>query len=280
MNVVQGTLVPHSFWRKWMKNILCVDMDNTIIYSYKHDIGEKKLNVELYNGREISFISERTYSLLKEVNDKMLIVPTSTRTEEQYRRINLHIGAIPYALVCNGGVLLVNGERDKEWYYESLKMIAESRPQLDKAIGILEVDPRRKFEVRFIDELFVFTKCEKPDEVIKDLNKTLKTELVDVFHNGEKVYVVPKKLNKGMAVKRLRKKMNPGYILAAGDSEFDVSMVEESDFGCVPDGFGKMFRLKADLKEDLKENVMEMESGKLFSEALLEKCLKKEAELT
>ena len=135
-----------------MKNILCVDMDNTIIYSYKHDIGEKKLNVELYNGREISFISERTYSLLKEVNDKMLIVPTSTRTEEQYRRINLHIGAIPYALVCNGGVLLVNGERDKEWYYESLKMIAESRPQLDKAIGILEVDPRRKFEVRFIDE--------------------------------------------------------------------------------------------------------------------------------
>ena len=98
--------------------------------------------------------------------------------------------------------------------------------------------------------------------------------------NGEKVYVVPKKLNKGMAVKRLRKKMNPGYILAAGDSEFDVSMVEESDFGCVPDGFGKMFRLKEDLKEDLKENVMEMESGKLFSEALLEKCLKKEAELT
>ena len=263
-----------------MKNILCVDMDNTIIYSYKHDIGEKKLNVELYNGREISFISERTYSLLKEVNDKMLIVPTSTRTEEQYRRINLHIGAIPYALVCNGGVLLVNGERDKEWYYESLKMIAESRPQLDKAIGILEVDPRRKFEVRFIDELFVFTKFEKPDEVIKDLNKTLKTELVDVFHNGEKVYVVPKKLNKGMAVKRLRKKMNPGYILAAGDSEFDVSMVEESDFGCVPDGFGKMFRLKEDLKEDLKENVMEMESGKLFSETLLEKCLKKEAELT
>ena len=255
-------------------------MDNTIIYSYKHDIGEKKLNVELYNGREISFISERTYSLLKEVNDKMLIVPTSTRTEEQYRRINLHIGAIPYALVCNGGVLLVNGERDKEWYYKSLKMIAESRPQLDKAISILEVDPRRKFEVRFIDELFVFTKCEKPDEVIKDLNKTLKTELVDVFHNGEKVYVVPKKLNKGMAVKRLRKKMNPGYILAAGDSEFDVSMVEESDFGCVPDGFGKMFRLKEDLKEDLKENVMEMESGKLFSEALLEKCLKKEAELT
>jgi len=255
-------------------------MDNTIIYSYKRNIGENKLNVELYNGREISFISEKTHDLLKKVSEKMTIIPTSTRTEEQYKRIDLDIGIVPYALVCNGGVLLVNGKRDREWYLESLQMIRNSRPEMEKAQQILAGDSRRKFELRFLDELFIFTKCEKPDEVIKDLNKTLKTELVDVFHNGEKVYVVPKKLNKGMAVKRLRKKMNPGYILAAGDSEFDVSMVEESDFGCVPDGFGKMFRLKEDLKEDLKENVMEMESGKLFSEALLEKCLKKEAELT
>ena len=60
MNVVQGTLVPHSFWRKWMKNILCVDMDNTIIYSYKHDIGEKKLNVELMDGKSHLFLKEPT----------------------------------------------------------------------------------------------------------------------------------------------------------------------------------------------------------------------------
>ena len=51
-----------------------------------------------------------------------------------------------------------------------------------------------------------------------------------------------------------------------------LNVGEENDMGEV--------RLKEDLKEDLKENVMEMESGKLFSEALLEKCLKKEAELT
>ena len=33
-----------------MNGILCADMDNTIIYSYKRNIGENKLNVELYNG--------------------------------------------------------------------------------------------------------------------------------------------------------------------------------------------------------------------------------------
>ena len=31
------------------------------------------------------------------------------------------------------------------------------------------------------------------------------------------------------------------YIIAAGDSEFDVSMVEESDLGLVPAGFKKIY---------------------------------------
>ena len=224
-----------------MNGILCADMDNTIIYSYKRNIGENKLNVELYNGREISFISEKTHDLLKKVSEKMTIIPTSTRTEEQYKRIELDIGIVPYALVCNGGVLLVNGKRDREWYLESLQMIRNSRPEMEKAQQILAGDSRRKFELRFLDELFIFTKCEKPEEVVEDLQAKLTTKLVDVFHNGEKVYVVPVNLSKGMAVRRLRKRLQPAYIIAAGDSEFDVSMVEESDLGLVPAGFKKIY---------------------------------------
>ena len=122
-----------------MNGILCADMDNTIIYSYKRNIGENKLNVELYNGREISFISEKTHDLLKKVSEKMTIIPTSTRTEEQYKRIDLDIGIVPYALVCNGGVLLVNGKRDREWYLESLQMIQNSRPEMEKAQQIQKI---------------------------------------------------------------------------------------------------------------------------------------------
>ena len=226
-----------------MNGILCADMDNTIIYSYKRNIGENKLNVELYNGREISFISEKTHDLLKKVSEKMTIIPTSTRTEEQ---------------------------RDREWYLESLQMIRNSRPEMEKAQQILAGDSRRKFELRFLDELFIFTKCEKPEEVVEDLQAKLTTKLVDVFHNGEKVYVVPVNLSKGMAVRRLRKRLQPAYIIAAGDSEFDVSMVEESDLGLVPAGFKKIYGNGSDR---FKETVMEMEAGRLFSETLLEKCL-------
>ena len=57
-----------------------VDLDNTLIYSYKHDIGPDKMDVELYNGINISFITRKTYDMLLKLKDKILIVPTTTRT--------------------------------------------------------------------------------------------------------------------------------------------------------------------------------------------------------
>ena len=106
--------------------VFCTDLDNTIIYSYKHDIGDRKRNVELYQGREISFITDKTYDLLREIKNNIIIIPTSTRTKEQYDRIDLGIGAFEYALVCNGGLLIKQGKSDADWYEESLKLIEES----------------------------------------------------------------------------------------------------------------------------------------------------------
>ena len=250
--------------------IFCTDLDNTIIYSYKHDIGTEKINVEIYQEREISFASKKTISLLETIKDEFVLIPTSTRTEQQYKRINLGIGEIKYALVCNGGVLLVNGIRDDEWYKDSLRIIKDSKSEIDRAMVILENDSRRTFELRLIDDLFIFTKCDTPEDVVEDLKKNLDTNQVSVFNNGIKVYVVPINLSKGMAVRRLRQRFNPAYIVAAGDSEFDVSMVEEADYGLVPSGFVDEY--------NVKDHVIEIDKSMLFSEALLEKCLKIKAE--
>ena len=187
------------------------DLDNTLIYSYKHDIGPRKRNVELYQGREISYITEETYHLLQLVKNEMLIVPTTTRTLEQYQRIDLGIGPFPYALVCNGGVLLVNGVPDEAWYQDSLHLVSDSREEMNLAMELLEREPRRKFELRYIEKLFIFTKCNDPETVVNDLKTSLDTKYVDVFSNGEKVYVVPQTLNKGTAVDRLREKLKPEF---------------------------------------------------------------------
>ena len=124
--------------------IFCTDLDNTIIYSYKHDIGTEKINVEIYQEREISFASKKTISLLETIKDEFVLIPTSTRTEQQYKRINLGIGEIKFALVCNGGVLLVNGIRDDEWYKDSLRIIKDSKSEIDRAMVILENDSEER----------------------------------------------------------------------------------------------------------------------------------------
>lgn len=252
--------------------ILNVDLDNTLIYSYKHDIGNNCRNVELYEGREVSFITEKTYSLLQKVREKLLLVPTSTRTIEQYNRINLGIGNFQYALVCNGGILLRDGERDEEWYRKSQELITTSKEELEKAKNLLEKNERRYFDLRYIEELFIFTKCKNPESVVEYLKQALNTKLVDIFSNGEKVYVVPCKLNKGTAVRRFREMLEPEYVIAAGDSEFDRSMVEVADMGIVPFGFEKKYGITGE--------VYEMDEDRVFSESVLEMCLKKWEELT
>lgn len=211
------------------------DLDNTIIYSYKHNIGSPKRCAEIYQGKEASFITEKTYQLLQKVRSRVLMIPTTTRTVEQYNRIDLGTGSFPYALICNGGVLLVEGREDREWYQESLSLVAPARKVMEQAAVILEGDKNRSLELRDIQGLFLFTKSSVPEEIVCTLKEELDLSKVDVFHNGVKVYVLPKELNKGRAVRRLQERLGGEMVIAAGDSEFDVSMLDYADYAIAPE---------------------------------------------
>ena len=229
--------------------ILHLDLDNTLIYSFRHPIGNDRICVESSQNRELSFLTRYTYEKLKQINERLFVVPTSTRSIEQYQRIRLGIGSIPRALVCNGGVLLVNGEKHIPWYQQSLSLIQESLPTLQAAEYFLQKDPRRTFELRFIEKLFLFTKCSQPDSVAEELRKLVDPALVDVICNKEKLYVVPVNLSKGKAVERFRKHFRAARVIAAGDRQFDISMLREADMGIVPQGFTEKYPLDFPVEE-------------------------------
>jgi len=244
-----------------------VDMDNTLIYSYKHDIGEEKRCAEIYQEREISFMTNKTSKLLKELARKVLVVPTTTRTRQQYERIDLGLGAVPYALVCNGGVLIKDGVEVEDWYTDSKALIADCEAELKQGMELLEKDEDRCFEVQFIRELFLFSKSNQPEETIKRLAQQLDTTLVDVFNNGMKVYVVPKRLSKGMAVKRFKEWIQADATIAAGDSEFDVSMLQCADVALAPQ--------KLEVGDKTTGELVKIAENVLFSEGLLEYLVKR-----
>ena len=169
---------------------------------------------------------------------------------------------LSYALVCNGGVLLVDGKEDEVWYEQSLRRICRSKKELIQAMEFLEKDKRRTFELRFIRELFVFTKCEEPMAVAEELKELLDMEVVDVFLNGAKIYVLPKNLSKGDAVCRFREYVGADYVIAAGDSDFDISMLESSDLGIAPYDLSNRYRFS--------DNVKCLTDQVLYADALLE----------
>ena len=73
--------------------------------------------------------------------------------------------------------------------------------------------------------------------------------------------MVPKKLDKGTAVRRFCEYIGADETIAAGDSGFDVPMVEAADIGIVPAGFRRKYAVKGNIKE--------MEGKRVFSEEIL-----------
>ena len=212
-------------------NILFTDLDNTLIYSKKTNI-EEKIPVELYNGEINSFMSKYSYELLHKLNELLLIVPVTTRTYIQYGRIDL--GITPkYVLCANGGILLKDGIKSDKWYKESLDIVKPSSDERENAYAFLQKDKRRKFECRNIDDLFIFTKCDETEDVVKDLESRLDMTKVEVLYNKDKLYIMPKSLNKADTIKRFIREYATEKVqmFAAGDTEFDAGMIELADIG-------------------------------------------------
>ena len=67
------------------------DLDRTIIYSNKFlDTDVRYQNIEKYEGRDISYISLNTIRYIKKLQDMGMFIPTTTRTTEQFNRINFN----------------------------------------------------------------------------------------------------------------------------------------------------------------------------------------------
>lgn len=215
------------------------DLDNTIIHSYKK-ADENDICIEIgKDGKKLSYMTQEGYNQLNFLNDnysQLKIIPVTTRSIEQYLRINLFKNnRFPeYAVTSNGGNLLVNNIPDEKWFSDSLELIEKSIPELKKSIDILNSHKSTQFEARFVDELFVFTKSDDIEDIKNILEKNLDGNTVSVFENGQKIYVMPKILSKGTACKRLYEKFKPDISICAGDSSFDIPMLEYADIAIYP----------------------------------------------
>lgn len=212
------------------------DIDDTIIFSEKK-INGKRVCVEKKDGTEISFMTDRGAELFAETVKKVMFVPITTRSLEQYGRIEFPEGYKPkYAVVDNGAVLLIDGVPDKEWHRRSEKLAADCRSELEDFRLRLEKIVGNSSKVKYSDNIFIYTKHTNCNYVMKKLLSDTEPEKVSVFIGGNKLYVIPKGINKKSAFENLKSKLQEKFTVAAGDSELDEDFLSEADIALIKCG--------------------------------------------
>lgn len=207
----------------------CSDLDNTLIYSHRRSIPEPKLPAEYLDGRIISYMTERTLRYFSEQKSVELI-PVTTRTEAQYRRIGIFQNEIPcrYALVCNGAVLLENGVSQQDWLEETLRLGEAGFAEIERLRALMK-DSAFSEHMHYAEPGILYFVPEETEPVEQQLLACADPEMVMVCVNGRKVYCIPRTLTKGVAVRRLRDRLHMETLIAAGDSTMDVPMLNEAD---------------------------------------------------
>lgn len=250
------------------KILFACDLDNTLIHSHRSR-SEGDICVELLEGREQSFITPRARQLTDQVqaDENVMFVPVTTRSEEQYRRIQWQDSCTPeLALVCNGSVLLRNGVPDPEWLRESQSMTQPFADELKRLCDLYSC--RECFRtVRIVGDMFLFAYCTDGADIEKIAADCAADTELCTRYSGRKLYFFPPAADKGRAVRWLSQMLGASEIIAAGDSVIDFPMLRIADYALVPD---------ADTAELLGDDVNSVCCGEApFAEFILDFVLNK-----
>lgn len=206
-------------------NLFFTDLDNTLIYSHRHPHNEDIKWVEILNDSFQSFMTSSTYDYLCK-QKCFSIIPVTTRSFDQYIRLRQLAEDMCWkdALICNGSILLRNNEEVSEWSQESIMLCEAAAPFFERAYSVCrEIFGENSI---FHTEHFLFyVKTSNVEHDFLELQKLINRKHLTVLKDPRKIYIFPKVLNKGTAVNRYLKLVKEDWCMAAGDSEFDVPML-------------------------------------------------------
>lgn len=216
--------------------IFLSDLDRTLIFSYKR-LSPDNLCVEKKDGKELSYMTRRSAKLFSELTEKIIFIPITTRSKEQYERIVFPDGYVPrYAVIDNGANLLVDGVPDREWRKEFEEEFRRAQGEINECRKFLQNEKDVYFEIRIVDDSFLFTKAHNTSEVIDKMGRSVRTAHTSFCRNGEKLYVIPDGISKGRAADKILKWLPGHKLIAAGDSLFDRQMLQRADIAIIKQG--------------------------------------------
>ena len=227
-----------------MKTLVAVDLDQTLIYSRQSirragGTTEGLVCVEALNNAEKSFMTSGALVGLRRLDRTATFVAATTRTREQYQRINLGGIRPPFAVVANGAELLVDGVPDGDWAAHILAMLELDAVDAHAVASHLQIvlDPAWTKRVTVAHDVFavaVIERCHLPAAVIEQLTLWAADLGLTVSVQGRKLYVIPTWLSKKAAIEEVRRRTGATRLLSAGDSLLDTSLLMMADAAIRP----------------------------------------------
>lgn len=225
-----------------MSALFACDLDRTLIYSAAARLlgpdSGAAVCVEIYNGRQASFMTAAAAAALEALAPAGVFVPVTTRTTEQYRRVVLPGPPPHFAVTANGGVLLAGGQPDQAWASHVRQALSNSAPASDIWAHAGRVcSPEFTDTLREASGLFCYAvvhPARLPPGFLAEESGWAAERGWRTSLQGRKLYWVPEHLTKSAAVAEVAARTGATEVLAAGDSLLDADLLLRADAGIRP----------------------------------------------
>lgn len=234
-----GALREHSFADPAV--MVACDLDRTLIYSANSmnlqgpDCDAPSLVVsEVYGGVPLSFMTRAAESLLRELVDQAIFVPVTTRTMQQFHRVQLPGRGKGYAVTTNGAVLMHDGEPDTEWTDHIRSTVEANCAPLPEVLDHLTGPGKAEaiLRVRTAEDVFAYSIVNREElsaHYLEQLTEWCEERGWSTSLQGRKLYCVPSPVTKESAVAEIRRRRPVDVLVAAGDSKLDAGILELAD---------------------------------------------------
>jgi hypothetical protein len=173
-------------------------------------------------------------------------VPATTRTIEQFGRIQLPGAPWRYAITSNGGNILIDGRPDRQWRSAVDAAVRAGGPELPEVVTELcrRIGSDWVEACRTADDLFCYLVVKPvavPTDFLDQWSRWCAKRGWGVSQQGRKIYTMPIAVCKSHAVTEIRCRMlddrtlgADALVLTAGDGALDAQMLALADAGIRP----------------------------------------------
>lgn len=197
--------------------------------------------VEHLDGAPLSFMTTAAARRMRHLTEPAAVVPTTTRTIEQFTRIRLPGAPWRYAVTSNGGNILVDGVPDTRWRDGVDAKVRAGGATLSEVTAELRgrVDDSWVSKFRIADQLFCYLVVVPeavPAGFLAEWDAWCRERGWSASRQGRKIYTMPRAVCKSVAVAEVRRRLiESGELpatastLAAGDGALDAEMLCAAD---------------------------------------------------